>query len=67
MKNVFETMKLKLRHIQNRGNSFTKQQSYNNGEMKDIVNGKFSLRKVEVSRKQSQSLVYVIKNWRIRE
>ena len=46
MKNVFETMKLKLRYIQNKGNSFTKQQSHNNTGMKDKVNLKFSLSKV---------------------
>ena len=44
MKNVFETMKLKLRH--GVGNSFTKSKALNIAEMKGKVNGEFSLRKV---------------------
>ena len=48
MKNVFETMKLKLRQINDAGKSFTKAWPYNNREMKDMVNLSFSLSKVEV-------------------
>ena len=48
MKNVFETMKLKLRWISNIGKCFTKLQLHNNAEMEGKVNWKFSLSKVEV-------------------